>query len=203
MSNNIYSGNSGLTKGQGFSAANGIALCGYQQNQYNPSALSLQAKIGDLEPNTLLPCTPVVIKNDTAEALGTDSMVRFNPKNFVIEKAVTAHTDVIDGFILESPSYITDEAGNGGLVINGGMAAAAKIGSGVEVFLPANANLINTPLSTALYWDPAANELTKETSNTILLKNVQMLSSVIKGRKRKLNSKSVEWADVTCVLVRL
>ena len=65
---NIYAGNTGLGKGNAFSSATGVALCGFVQNQYDLSANTLQAKIGALEPNTLLPCTPVVIKNDNTEA---------------------------------------------------------------------------------------------------------------------------------------
>ena len=129
---NIYQGNTGFGKGQGFSAATGTALCGFPQNQYNPASDTLQAKIGALEPNTLLPCTPVVIKNDNTEANGTDNMTGFNPKTFVIEKAVASESDVIDGFILESPQNIVDNAGSGGLPLSHGIVPIAKIGSGED-----------------------------------------------------------------------
>ena len=203
MSANIYEGNTGLGKGKAFFPAAGAALCGFPQNQYNPAASTLQAKIGDLEPNTLLPCTPVVIKNDNTEANGTGNMTGFNPKTFVIEKAAASNSDVIDGFILESAQNIVDNAGNAGLPLSHGIVPIAKIGSGVEVFLPCNANLVGVALSTALYWDPSNNELTTSASSTCALTGVQLLSSVVNGRKRKLNVDTVEWEDCTCVLVKL
>ena len=200
---NIYQGNTGFGKGQGFSAATGTALCGFPQNQYNPASDTLQAKIGELEPNTLLPCTPVVIKNDNTAPNGTDNMTGFNPKTFVIEKAVASNSDVIDGFILESAQNIVDNAGSGGLPLSHGIVPIAKIGSGVEVFLPCNANLVNAALSTALYWDTSAGEITTSNSYTCTLTGVQLLSSVVNGKKRKLNVDKVEWEDCTCVLVKL
>lgn len=203
MSANIYEGNTGLGKGKAFFPATGVALCGFPQNQYNPAASTLQAKIGDLEPNTLLPCTPVVIKNDNTEANGTGNMTGFNPKTFVIEKTVASNSDVIDGFILESAQNIVDNAGNGGLPLSHGIVPIAKVGSGVEVFLPCNANLVNAALSTALYWDPSTGEITTSNSSTCTLTGVQLLSSVVNGKKRKLNVDTVEWEDCTCVLVKL
>ena len=203
MSNNIYQGNTGLGKGKAFFPAAGLALCGFPQNQYNPAASTLQAKIGALEPNTLLPCTPVVIKNDNTEPNGTGNMTGFNPKTFVIEKAAASNSDVIDGFILESPQNIVDSSGNAGLPLSHGIVPIAKIGSGVEVFLPCNANLVGVALSTALYWDPTNNELTASNTSTCALTGVQLLSSVINGKKRKLNADTVEWTDCTCALVKL
>ena len=200
---NIYAGNTGLGKGNAFSSATGVALCGFVQNQYDLSANTLQAKIGALEPNTLLPCTPVVIKNDNTEPNGTDNMTGFNPKTFVIEKVVASNSDVIDGFILESAQNIVDNAGSGGLPLSHGIVPIAKIGSGVEVFLPCNANLVNAALSTALYWAPSAGEITTSNSSTCTLTGVQLLSSVVNGKKRKLNVDKVEWEDCTCVLVKL
>ena len=200
---NIYAGNTGLGKGNAFSSATGVALCGFVQNQYDLSANTLQAKIGALEPNTLLPCTPVVIKNDNTEPNGTDNMTGFNPKTFVIEKVVASNSDVIDGFILESAQNIVDNAGSGGLPLSHGIVPIAKIGSGVEVFLPCNANLVNAALSTALYWAPSAGEITTSNSSACTLTGVQLLSSVVNGKKRKLNVKKVEWEDCTCVLVKL
>ena len=203
MSSNIYEGNTGLGKSKAFLPATGAALCGFPQNQYNPAASTLQAKIGALEPNTLLPCTPVVIKNDNTEPNGTDNMIGFNPKTFVIEKAAALGSDVIDGFILESPQNIVDSSGNAGLPLSHGIVSVGKIGSGVEVFLPCNANLVNIALSTALYWDPSAGEITTSNSSTCTLTGVQLLSSVVNGKKRKLNGDTVEWEDCTCVLVKL
>ena len=200
---NMYQGNTGLGKGEAFFPAAGAALCGFVQNQYNPAANTLQAKIGALEPNTLLPCTPVVIKNDNTEPNGTDNMTGFNPKTFVIEKAAASGSDVIDGFILESPQNVVDNAGNGGLPIAHGMVPIAKIGSNIQVFLPCNANLVGVALSAALYWDPTNNELTTSNTSTCALTGVQLLSSVVNGKKRKLNVDKVEWEDCTCVLVQL
>lgn len=200
---NMYQGNTGLGKGEAFFPATGVALCGFVQNQYNPAANTLQAKIGALEPNTLLPCTPVVIKNDNTEPNGTDNMTGFNPKTFVIEKAAASGSDVIDGFILESPQNVVDNAGNAGLPIAHGMVPIAKIGSNIQVFLPCNANLVGIALSTALYWDPSAGEITTSNSSTCTLTGVQLLSSVVNGKKRKLNVNKVEWEDCTCVLVQL
>ena len=199
----MYQGNTGLGKGEAFFPATGVALCGFVQNQYNPAANTLQAKIGALEPNTLLPCTPVVIKNDNTEPNGTDNMTGFNPKTFVIEKAVASGSDVIDGFILESPQNVVDNAGNAGLPIAHGMIPIAKIGSNIQVFLPCNANLIGIALSTALYWDTSAGEITTSNSSTCTLTGVQLLSSVVNGKKRKLNVDKVEWEDCSCVLVKL
>ena len=200
---NMYQGNTGLGKGEAFFPATGVALCGFVQNQYNPAANTLQAKIGALKPNTLLPCTPVVIKNDNTEPNGTDNMTGFNPKTFVIEKAVASGSDVIDGFILESPQNVVDNAGNAGLPIAHGMVPIAKIGSNIQVFLPCNANLVGIALSTALYWDPSAGEITTSNSSTCTLTGVQLLSSVVNGKKKKLNVDKVEWEDCTCVLVQL
>ena len=200
---NMYQGNTGLGKGEAFFPATGVALCGFVQNQYNPAANTLQAKIGALEPNTLLPCTPVVIKNDNTKPNGTDNMTGFNPKTFVIEKAVASGSDVIDGFILESPQNVVDNAGNAGLPIAHGMVPIAKIGSNIQVFLPCNANLVGIALSTALYWDPSAGEITTSNSSTCTLTGVQLLSSVVNGKKKKLNVDKVEWEDCTCVLVQL
>ena len=200
---NIYAGNTGLGKGNAFSSATGVALCGFVQNQYDLSANTLQAKIGALEPNTLLPCTPVVIKNDNTKANGTDNMTGFNPKTFVINKAVAASSDVIDGFILESPQNMVDNSGNGGLPLPHGIVPIGKIGSGIQVFLPCNANLVGVALSTVLYWDPTNNELTTSNTSTCALTGVQLLSSVVNGKKRKLNVDTVEWTDCTCALVKL
>ena len=200
---NMYQGNTGLGKGEAFFPATGVALCGFVQNQYNPAANTLQAKIGALKPNTLSPCTPVVIKNDNTEPNGTDNMTGFNPKTFVIEKAVASGSDVIDGFILESPQNVVDNAGNAGLPIAHGMVPIAKIGSNIQVFLPCNANLVGIALSTALYWDPSAGEITTSNSSTCTLTGVQLLSSVVNGKKKKLNVDKVEWEDCTCVLVQL
>ena len=203
MSDNIYAGNSGIPKGKAFSAATGNALCGFVQNQYNPAADTLQAKIGELAPNTLLPCTAVIINNDNTTPNGKDGILGFNPKTFVIAKAAAADSDVIDGFVLESPSNIVDNSGNAGLPLPHGTVPIAKIGSGVEVFLPCNSNLVNAALSTALYWDPSTGEITTSNSSTCTLTGVQLLSSVVNGKKRKLNADKVEWEDCTCVLVKL
>lgn len=196
---NIYKGNSGLKKGQGFLPADGLALCGFVQNQYNPASDTMQAKIGDLDPKTLLPCTPVIIKNDNAEANGTGNMTGFNPKTFIIEKIADTS---IDGFILESPQNMVDNSGSSGLPLPHGIVPIAKIGSSIEVFLPCNINLVNVSISTPLYWDTANNELTKDNTK-IALTRVQLLSSVVNGKKRKLNTDTVEWEDVNCVLVKL
>lgn len=203
MSNNIYAGNSGLAKGKAFSAAIGNALCGFIQNQYNPAADTLQAKIGELEPNTLLPCTAVIINNDNTAPNGKDGMTGFNPKTFVIAKVAAADSDVIDGFVLESPSNIVDNAGNAGLPLPHGTVPVAKIGSGIEIFLPCDDNLIKVPLSTDLYWDFTNKKITKTSASMIALKGVKLLSSVVSGKRRKLNKTDVEWEDVSCVLVKL
>lgn len=200
---NIYQGNTGLGKGEAFFPATGVALCGFSQNQYNVSATTLQAKIGALEPSKLLPCTPVIINNDNTEANGTGNMTGFNPKTFVISKAAASASDVIDGFILESPQNIVDSSGNAGLPLEHGVVPIAKIGSGIEVFLPCNANLVNVSLSTALYWDTTNKEITTVNTGTCALTGVKLLSSVVNGKRRKLNTNTVEWEDCTCVLVKL
>ena len=69
--------------------------------------------------------------------------------------------------------------------------------------MPCNANLVNVALSTALYWDPVANEITTSNSSTCALTGVKLLSSVVNGKRRKLNDERVEWEDCTCVLVKL
>lgn len=203
MPNNIYQGNTGFGKGEAFFPATGVALCGFVQNQYNPAANTLQAKIGELEPNTLLPGTAVIIKNDNTEPNGTGNMTGFNPKTFIVNKIVASSSDVIDGFILESPQNIVDSSGNAGLPLSHGIVPIGKIGSGIQVFLPCNANLVGIALSTALYWDPSAGEITTSNSSTCTLTGIQLLSSVVNGKKRKLNVDTVEWEDCTCVLVKL
>lgn len=200
---NIYAGNNGIPAGEAFKPATGTALCGFRQNQYTIGAFTTQAKIGNLDPKTLLPCTPVSIKNDNTTANGTDIFTGFNPKTFAVEKAAAANTDKIDGFILEDSMYVTDESGNAGMPLEHGVVQVGKIGSGVQVFLPANANLVNVNLSTALYWDPTNKEITTTSTDMIALTGVQLLSSVVNGKVRKLTGDTVAWEDCTCVLVQL
>lgn len=200
---NIYAGNNGIPQGEAFKSATGVALCGFRQNQYTIGAFTTQAKIGNLDPKTLLSCTPVSIKNDNAEANGTDMFTGFNPKTFAVEKAVASNTDKIDGFILEDGMYVTDEAGNAGIPLEHGTVQVGKIGSGVQVFLPANANLVNVNLSTVLYWDPTNKEITTTSADMIALTGVQLLSSVVNGKARKLTGDTIAWEDCTCVLVQL
>lgn len=195
----IYTNNIGFKKGEGFSSAKGVAICGFTQNRYETA----QAKVGSVALNTLLPCTPVIINNDSTPTAGRENLAGLNPTTFVISKVAAAQNDIVDGFILESTACIEDENGNGGLPIPGGVVDIALIGSGARVFLPADDGLANKPLSTVLYWDATNLKLTATSGSNVKLEGVRMVSSVVKGKRRKLNVSTVEWEDVSCVEVRL
>lgn len=198
----IYDNIPAFPKGTGFSSAKGSPICAFPQNQYLHGSTA-QARIADLTPNTLLPGTAIEIKNDTTPTTGKDSMKAGNPMSFTVSAVVSSNANTLSGFVLESPITLVDDAGNGGLPIAGGTVDVALIGSRTELFLPVHTDMVNIELNKTFYWDPTNKYLTTTSGSNIEMKGCEILSSVVKGNRRKLNVSTVEWEEVDCILVRL
>lgn len=199
----IYNSFMPFTKGEGFSPATGMTICGFAEDQYLHGKTA-QASVGSVPVNTLLPCTAVVITNDTTPATGTQGMKGFNPNSYVISKVVAdGDQDVVSGFVLEGNNTLVDENGSGGLPMEGGRVNIGLIGSGTEVFLPCADDMIGFTLSFPVYWNPTTGLITKQHEGSALLIGASVVSSVVDGVKRKLNGEKVEWETVKCVKVRL
>lgn len=197
----IYNSQVAFKSGEGFNSAKGVALCGFSTEPYN-NGETAQAKIGTVAHNTLLPCTPVIIKNDTAEPTGTGVYNGLNEKSLVVEKVATEQGDAVDGVILDDNCMMNDDDA-GGMPLVDGFVSVALCDSGKELFMPCADDVIGKPLSTVLYWDATNKQLTATTGTNVPMPSLRILSSVVDAKVRVLDGMEVKWKDTKAVLVRI
>lgn len=199
----IYNSSTPFKKGTGFLPATGTTICGFAEDQYLHGSTA-QASVGTVDVSTLLPCTAVVIKNDTTPATGTNGMKGFNPNSYVITKVVaTKDTDTIGGFVLEGNNTVINENSDTGMVLKGGRVNVGLLGSRTEVYLPCADDMVGFELGDQVFWNPTNNQITKDSTHGTLLIGVSVVSSVIDGAKRKVVGDAIQWETVKCVKVRL
>lgn len=152
-----------------------------------------QAKVNT---DTLVfPGVPVTIKNTNVD---TNAGVQMNPNVLSITAVATADAEV-SGFLLESPTDVMQWGEVAAHALKTQVVNVALIGSGVELYLPADAGLADIQLGVNnLVWD-FGNKCVKAGANGY----ITGLSPVVDGVAFAEDSGSVIFKDVKVIKVKL
>lgn len=139
---------------------------------------------------------PVEVKNSNIG--GSENAGKgMNPNVLSITKKATADTEV-SGFVLESPTDILQFGETAPRPLKNQVTNVALIGSGIEVYLPADASLVGIAMNSKLKWDFTAGALKVDATGTIT-----PLGPVVDGVKYVEDSGSVSFADTKVIKVKL
>ena len=162
---------------------------------YNIAAGSGQAVAGD----------PVTIKNQVPSGTAdTEAIEKFN----AVCGEITAKSDAIanlDGFLLQSPQDVVPAIGGEAMPMAGFLSMAALLGSGAELYLPADSSLANIDYNTRVTWDFSAKCLKKSVVGTGIALPIRVKSALVKAKQLDYTSLTglTAWTDCTAVLVAL
>lgn len=113
-----------------------------------------QARVGASLTTPVYQGKPVTIKNQATT--GTKAGEGLNPNVLEISADATAQAN-LSGFVLESPNMVIESQGSANEAPTAPAYAVTNValmGSGVEIYLPADAGLVNTQVGTpSLVWD--------------------------------------------------
>lgn len=140
---------------------------------------------------------PVEVKNDNITTGTSNAGKGLNPNVLSITKKATADAEV-SGFVLESPTDILQFGETAPRPLQNQVTNIALLGSGVEVYLPADAALVGIAMNSKLKWDFTKNALVVDVAGTIT-----PLSPVVDGVKYKEDSGSAAFEDCKAIKVRL
>lgn len=188
----------------GFLQQGGTVLCGEIQGLPEFAGRVEQA-FNMLADKTLLQGMPISISN---KVLGTDTtqlLNAYNPRSLNIVALGTSAADT-DGFCVWGDTDIGDIDGSVGYPRSGVLTRVALIGSGLRVFLPADASLSGVFLKSPVYYDNATGMLklsTNATTNPPL--PIKIVGSLVDGKKVMKNATTnvIEWVATKAILVQL
>lgn len=182
----------------------GDVTCGRPLNVYQLGMKIVQAKLPTTLTNKdVLAAYPVAVDNRVGAA-NTGPITGMNPN--VLEVTALGTTATAVGFALVGPVDSIDSDGGVGYAHTGGLVNVGLLGSGLEVYLPASANLANVAAGWRgkLIWDATNLCLdvytTGDDSLTLTIK-----SALVDGYKLKKNASSglVEYVATKAIKVQL
>lgn len=140
---------------------------------------------------------PVEIKNENITAGTSNAGKGMNPNVLSVTKKATQDSEV-SGFVLESPTDILQFGEEAARPLKNQVTNVALIGSGVEVYLPADAALVGIAMNSKLKWDFTDNVLKVDPAGSIT-----PLGPVVDGVKYVEDGGSVSFADTKVIRVKL
>lgn len=166
---------------------------------------TLEQALNNFNDKVLLQGMPVTINNAYTATDGTNVMNAGNPTSFSIPSTAPADAKTTDGFCVWGLNDFADtESLTMGYPRKGSLTAIAMFGSGLYVWLPANANLKNVRVGSPVYWDTVAGELklsADTTANPPL--PVKIKSSLVDGRKLIKDGDNIVFTETKAILVQL
>lgn len=146
-----------------------------------------QARVGSTLTTPAYQGAPVTIKNQATTGAGAGEGL--NPNVLEITGAASSQA-TLSGFVLESPNMIIESQGYANEAPTAPTYAVtniALIGSGVEVYLPADVGLVNTQVGTpSLVWDFTNNCVAAAAGSTVGY--LTAISPVVDGLAVKYDS---------------
>jgi len=160
---------------------------------YNIAEGSGQAVAGD----------PVTIVNQ----VGSSDTVSIEGMNAVCG-TITQKSDAIanlDGFLLQSPQDVVPAKGGEARPVSGLLSMAALLGSGAELYLPADSSLADIDYNTRITWDFSAKNLRRSVVHTDIALPIRLKSALVAAKQLVYNNSTglTAWTDCTAVMVEL
>ena len=162
-------------------------ICGHFLNDMFKHNIS-QAKVNTQE--VIYPGIPVQIKNYDSSQLNNLNVLN------ITKKAENANE--LDAFILSSPTDVVLFGNQVALPLYTQIINVALIGSGVELYLPADASLADVSVSSKLLWD-----FTTQTLKVLDLGYITLLSPIVDGIRYIEKDGKVIYENTKCVKVRI
>jgi hypothetical protein len=164
------------------------------QFKYNIAEGSGQAVAGD----------PITIMNQVGATTDTEAIENFNAVCGEITAKATTIAN-LDGFLLQSPQDIIPAVGGEARPMAGFLTMAALLGSGAELYLPADTSLNDVNYNTRVTWDFSAKNLRKAVVGTDQALPIRLKSALVKAKQLVYSSGTglSAWTDCTAVLVAL
>lgn len=167
-------------------------ICGhFLRDLYRGDISQARVDTGDV----VYPGAPIQIKNSAGSASGAGKGL--NPNVLSVSKLAASAAEV-SGFLLESPTDILSFGETAARPYKNQVVNVALIGSGVEVYLPADDSLQNIDMRSRLAWDFASMSLKAAAAGTIA-----PLGPVVDGVKYVVSGGEASFADTKCIRVRL
>lgn len=143
---------------------------------------------------------PCAIANQAANT--TFPIAGTNPSNLVATVATT--TGDISGVILAGQTDIASRSGGAPYAQNGEICNVGTFGSGIEVFVKANANTANININTTVYWDLTNGELTTvaPATNPVAFAG-KVIGGLVDAVSLQTVSGLVQWTACKALKVRL
>lgn len=160
--------------------------------------LALQQAILDID-TLVVPGTPVNIKNKAHS--GSNAGKGLNPNVLSITSVASAN-EAFEGFVLVSDTDVLYESDKAPHPVKGQVINVAVLNSGIELYVPCDANIVGIDITSAIYWDVTNNCLTTTADGNVAL-NVTLLSPVVDGVTFVANNGNCEYKNTKCVKVRL
>lgn len=170
-----------------------LPICGVCTNSAYKRPLK-EVQVND----TMTAGTPLKVTNKaglTTQTAGVNAGQTLAPNVFTAEKG----TDRIDGFLIDSPTFVLEDDDEAPAARAGQIVYAALAGSGAELYLPCLDTLIGYDPTQALKLD-TNGKLNLATGTAI---QATILSQVVKGIRFKLDAGKVKAEEVLAVKVRL
>lgn len=180
----------------------GDVTCGKPLNVYQLGMKIVQAKLPtSLTNKDVLAAYPVAVDNRVGAA-NTGPITGMNPNVLEVTALGTSATAV--GFALMGPVDSIDADGGVGYAHTGGLINVGLYGSGLEVYLPASANLANVSVGSKLIWDATNLCLDIYVSGDDSVP-VKIKSALVDGWKLKKNASTglVEYVATKAIKVQL
>ena len=156
----------------------------------------VQAKVDTT--SLIVPGAAIVVQN-TNQASTQGAGKGLNPN--VLHIQGEAPGEVFNGFLIANETDILLPDDKAAHPVQGQIVNIALFGSGIELYLPCNANVANVNLNTPIYWD-AVNKVLTTTAGTNPLP-LKLLSPAVDGVKYIVKGNIADYADTKCVRVQL
>lgn len=163
----------------------------YKNNLY-------QAQVSTSE--TLVPGASVILTNTNSESgAGLD----LNPNVLTITGENTDVTSGIKALLLESPTDVLADDATAATPVEGQIVNVAIIGSGVEVYMPCDADMVGYTIGNPVYWDVTTKTLKATAVDTAPEFKGAVLSPVVDGITYVIEDSIAKFSSTKCVKVRL
>ena len=177
-----------------------IPHVGTFQNKYENFGDFTQAKYNST--TQVVAGDPVIVVNQVGTTADEVAIENMNALGAEITDKATAMTD-ISGFIVKSETDVVPLAGGEAYPVKGFLSFVAMLGSGAELYLPADSTLEGVNVNSAVTYDFSNKCLVKARVGTDVELPVRIKSALVNAKQLVYSGGTATWTDCKAVLVQL
>ena len=176
-----------------------VPLVGQILNKYEDFGNLSQVKFNS---SGLVAGNPVTVKNQVGATANEVAIENMNSVCGEITGEATTNNN-LDGFLVSSETDVVPLAGGEAYPVAGFLSFVALLGSGINLYLPADSTLEGVSLNTPIAYDFSNHVLKRATVGTDVELPIRLKSALVAAKKLTYSGGVASWGDCTAVLVEL